>query len=136
MQKHRFALVAVLPALLAACQSSQSGITMEPESAVLARDMHPSVKSAFEADYIEVIVKGTSAEALARACPVDVRVIPSYRASLAAVLRSNDIEFGRGSSRREVSQKIAEHRKERNCRSLAQRLNTTGGYDNLFLERI
>ena len=106
-----------------------------PAALSLAQGMHPTIKSAFERDYIGVIVKGTSAEAMARACPRDVRVVPQYRASLNAVLQTNDLEFRPGTSRREVARKIAEHREERDCALLAARLNS-GGYDNIFLERI
>jgi hypothetical protein len=121
--------------LLTGCQSSDSSVRAEPESVALAQGMHPTIKSEFDRDFIHVIVKGTSAEAMARACPAHVRVIPAYRTSLSAVLRSNDIEFGRGTSRKEVAQKMGEHRKERDCAALASRLNA-GGYDNLFLQRL
>jgi hypothetical protein len=134
LARHAFAALAAFS--LAACQTAGgSGIRMEPESALLAQGMHPTIRSAFEADFIHVIVKGTSAEAMARACPANVRVVPTYRSSLNAVLRSNDIEFAPGTSRKEVAQKVVEHRRANNCAALASRLNA-GGYDNLFLERI
>jgi hypothetical protein len=134
VQRYAFATFAALS--LSACQSAGgSRIRMEPESAVLAQGMHPTIRTAFEADFIHIIVKGTSAEAMARACPANVRVVPSYRASLSAVLRSNDIEFAPGTSRKEVAQKVVEHRRASNCAALASRLNV-GGYENLFLERI
>jgi hypothetical protein len=132
----RFAFAAVAALSLTACQSvGSSRISMEPESEVLSRSMHPTIRTAFEADFIEVIVKGTSAEALARACASQIRVVPAYRSSLSSVLRSNDVEFGRGTSRKEVAQKVVEHRQLRNCGALADRLNA-GGYKNLFLERV
>jgi hypothetical protein len=118
VQRYAFATFAALS--LSACQSAGgSRIRMEPESAVLAQGMHPTIRTAFEADFIHIIVKGTSAEAMA----------------LSAVLRSNDIEFAPGTSRKEVAQKVVEHRRASNCAALASRLNV-GGYENLFLERI
>jgi type IV pilus biogenesis protein CpaD/CtpE len=121
--------------LLAGCQSKGRTFTPEPESIVLATRMHPEIKTAFDRDYIELIVKSTSAAGMERACRAFVRVRPEYRSSLALVLRTNDIEFGRGSSRKEVAEKAAAHRRANDCASLASRLNA-GGYDNIFLERL
>jgi hypothetical protein len=109
---------------------------MEQASAALVSQMHPDISAPFSADYIEVIVKGTSAAAMDKACRGQMRVRQEYRSSLQLVMRSNDIEFGQGTSRREVAKKVLEHRVERNCAALASRLNTPRGYNNIFLERL
>jgi hypothetical protein len=131
----RYGVVFVTSLILAGCQSKGRTFTPEPESAVLATRMHPEIKTAFDRDYIELIVKSTSAAGMERGCRGFVRVKSEYRSSLALVLQTNDIEFGRGSSRREVSAKAAEHRVNSDCARLASRLNI-GGYDNIFLERV
>jgi hypothetical protein len=129
------AVLLVLPTLFA-CQSSGSSIRMERASAALVSQMHPDISAPFSADYIEVIVKGTSAAAMGQACRGQMRVRQEYRSSLQLVLRSNDIEFGQGTSRREVAKKVQEHRVERDCAALASLLNTPRGYNNIFLERL
>jgi hypothetical protein len=120
--------------LLAGCQTATRSFNPEPASAALATQMHPVIRAEFDKDYIRLIVKGTSAEAMARACRGLVRVSPDYLHSLRLVLRTNDIEFGAGSSNREIAKKIVEHRNERDCEALTARLNV-GGYSNIFLEK-
>jgi hypothetical protein len=132
----RSALVVSVALSLAACQTAEPSIRMEPGSAALVTRMHPDIRGPFSADYIQVIVKGTSAAAIEQGCRGQMRVKSEYRTSLQLVLRSNDIEFGQGTSRREVAKKAQEHRVERDCAALASRLNTPGGYENLFLERL
>jgi hypothetical protein len=126
--------VAVLPLLLAACQSSRRLPRMEPESVALSERMHPEIRAEFDKDYIFVIVKGTSAEAMAQACKGLVQVRPEYVRSLELVLRSNDIEFGAGTSKKEVAKKVSDHRRDKDCALLAPQLNI-GGYNNNFLEK-
>ncbi len=132
----RSAAVLLVLTTLAACQSAGNSIRMELASAALVSQMHPDISAPFSADYIEVIVKGTSAAAMDQGCRGQMRVRPEYRTSLQLVLRSNDIEFGQGTSRREVTKKVLEHRVERNCAALASLLNTPRGYNNIFLERL
>ena len=133
--KIKFFVVAVtVPLLLAGCQSTNRSFVPEAASAALATQMHPAIRAEFDRDYIRLIVKGTSAEAMARACRGIVRVRADYLNSLRLVLRTNDIEFGAGTSNRDVAKKIVEHRNERDCEALSVRLNV-GGYSNIFLEK-
>jgi hypothetical protein len=132
----RSALIVSAALSLAACQTAEPSIRMERASAALVSRMHPDIRGPFSADYIHIIVKGTSAAAVEQGCRGHMRVRSEYRTSLQLVLRSNDIEFGQGTSRREVAKKVQEHRVERDCAALASRLNTPGGYENLFLERL
>jgi hypothetical protein len=127
--------VFTISALLAGCQTSERVPRPELASVVISQQMHPDIRSAFDRDYIALIVKGTSAEAIARGCGGVMRIQPQYRQSLDLVLRSNDIEFGRGTSAREVAGKVRDHRRSSDCVALASRLNA-GGYPNIFLERV
>jgi hypothetical protein len=131
---HSLAAAVAASILLAGCQTATRSVTPEPASAALSAQMHPTIRAEFDKDYIHIIVKGTSAEAMARACRGLVRVRADYLDSLRLVLRTNDIEFGAGSSRKEVAKKVAEHRKERDCEALSDGLNGRG-YDNIFLEK-
>jgi hypothetical protein len=136
MMKARYLVAIIGSAIaLAGCQTASRSFNPEPESVVLAGQMHPDIKAAFDQDYIKLIVKGTSASAIDQSCRNVMRVRPAYRTSLALVLRTNDIEFGPGSSRKEVAEKIRSHRKDRDCEGIASRLNE-GGYDNIFLEKV
>jgi hypothetical protein len=130
-----YAAVVAATLLIAGCQSPRRTFVPEPESAALATGLHPEIKPSFDEDYIKLIVKATSAAGMERGCPGFVRVQRKYRNSLAIMLRTNDIEFGRGSSRKEVAQKAAEHRKDRDCARITSGLNGSG-YDNIFLERL
>jgi hypothetical protein len=121
---------------LAACETTNARWAPKGQSAALADGMHPEIQGAFRNDYIHVIVKGTSAAAMEQYCRGLVRVKPYLRQSLQLTLRSNDLEFGAGVSRREIAKKVQEHRVNRDCSALASDLNTPSGYDNLFLEKI
>lgn len=120
---------------LAACETTGARWAPKGQSAQLAVSMHPEIQGPFQQDYIHVIVKGTSAAAMEQYCRGMVRVKPYLRQSLQLTLRSNDVEFGAGTSRREIAKKVREHRVNQDCSALASGLNRDG-YDNLFLEKI
>jgi hypothetical protein len=130
-----YAAVIAATFLIAGCQSSRRTFVPEPESTALATGLHPEIKPSFDQDYIKLIVKATSAAGMEQGCRGYVRVQPKYRNSLSIMLRTNDIEFGRGSSRKEVAEKAAEHRRNSDCARIASGLNASG-YDNIFLERL
>jgi hypothetical protein len=140
--KHRPILASAAFALtLAACATNPSGLgptsswPPRSEQAALANRMHPDIREPYLKDYIFVIVKGTSAAALEQNCRGFIRVSPQYRQSLQLVFRANDEVFGRGTSRKEVAEKVARERTTIDCASFAPRINN-GGYSNLFLEQV
>lgn len=102
-------------------------------SAADEAEVHADLRAQVEDDDVEMIVKATSAVAMAKACSANVRLVDKYAGSVAFLLKSNDEQFGAGTSDADVARKIKEHEDENDCRPLSK-AHASGLYKNVFLE--
>jgi hypothetical protein len=109
--------------------------TMSTAARSQATDLHPDIATAYAADDVGVIVKATSAAAMVKACPDNVRIATQYSPSLDRVLASNDEIFGPGTTDADIAKKVAEHIVEKDCKILTRAL-VRGSYKNVFLSAI
>ena len=100
-----------------------------------APSLHADLQTSDEDGELELIIKATSAVAMAKACSGYLRLVDKYAGSVKYLLKSNDEQFGTGTSDRDVAKKVREHEEDKDCSGMSK-AHAFGFYKNVFLEGV